>query len=354
MSSQLAEAKLRAFRAGQLFSATIELTYACNWRCVFCFNPRHFDLKGLTAAQWAPVFDDLRSLGALSVTVTGGEPLAHPQFSDILKALRDRYFTVRLYTNGALIDDEIADLLAEQFVSAVEMSLHGATAEIHDAATQRPGSFKALMTAVSRTKSRGLDVLLKTPLTRLNEHQIDAMIDLAESLSVRYQIDEHLSSRDGGDLSPLQYSASPAGLKRVIELGIRLGTRQLQQRPAGGYNCGVGTVSLSIDPEGNVFPCHQWRHRALGNVRETRLLDLWPKNPVRDEALAASRAANELLSRSGDVLANEAFCPALAFEQTGSPLSLYPSFVRNAEIGAEVREELRSTADESSTARASR
>ena len=52
----------RALRAAQPLSALLELTYACNWRCVFCYNPRHHDRQGLDAAEWAAVLDDLRPL----------------------------------------------------------------------------------------------------------------------------------------------------------------------------------------------------------------------------------------------------------------------------------------------------
>jgi len=40
--------KLRALQLAQPLTVQLELTYACNWRCVFCYNPRHFDRARLS------------------------------------------------------------------------------------------------------------------------------------------------------------------------------------------------------------------------------------------------------------------------------------------------------------------
>ena len=47
-----ARLKQVALERAQPLAALLELTYACNWRCVFCYNPRHHDLRGLPSAAW--------------------------------------------------------------------------------------------------------------------------------------------------------------------------------------------------------------------------------------------------------------------------------------------------------------
>ena len=42
-----ARLKQLALERAQPLSASLELSYRCNWRCVFCYNPRHNDLRGL-------------------------------------------------------------------------------------------------------------------------------------------------------------------------------------------------------------------------------------------------------------------------------------------------------------------
>ncbi len=170
--------KQRALALSVPLSAHLELTYACNWRCVFCYNPRHSDRRRLTVDEWRVVLDDLRALGTLTVTLTGGEPLTHPEFFEIAAAVRERALALKVYTNGSLVSDEIAGRLAVLRPLAVELSLHGATAEVHDGTTARPGSFAALLRGIERLRARGLRLLIKTPLTRLNEHQLVQLIAL--------------------------------------------------------------------------------------------------------------------------------------------------------------------------------
>ena len=267
--------KQRALERAVPLSAYLEITYACNWRCVFCYNPRHHDHRRLSMAEWREVLDDLRSLGTLNVTLTGGEPLTHPDWLEIARAVRDRAFTLRLFTNGTLVSEPVADAIASLRPLAVEMSLHGGTAETHDRTTDKPGSHAALFAAIGRLRARSVPCVLKTVLTRLNEAELDLMIARAAEAGVPYRLDPTLSARDDGDRGPLAYTASREALARLYARVAALGQLPGTERQKGGINCGVGRLTLALDPEGNVYPCMQWRHTSLGNVRATRLRDLW-------------------------------------------------------------------------------
>ena len=87
-----ARLKRIAIERAQPLAASLELTYRCNWRCVFCYNPRHHDQRGLSGAEWIGVLDELRALGTLYVSLTGGEPLTHPEFFAIARGVRERAF----------------------------------------------------------------------------------------------------------------------------------------------------------------------------------------------------------------------------------------------------------------------
>jgi MoaA/NifB/PqqE/SkfB family radical SAM enzyme len=327
----------RALRRAQPLSALLELTYACNWRCVFCYNPRHHDRRRLDGAEWRAVVDDLRELGTLNVTLTGGEPLTHPQAFDVMAAARSRAMTFRLFTNGSLVSDEVARRLAELRPVAVELSLHGARAETHDLATATPGSFDALWRGVAALKRHAVPAVLKTPLTRLNEHELEEMISLTEREGVPYNLDGTLTHRDDGDPAPLQFSMTAAGVARYYALLARHDQIPGTHRTPGGANCGLGTTTLAVDPEGNVFPCPQWRKSSLGNVRETRLLDLWKGSAVRLEAAKVARVANDALLAAGGPMARFPFCPAVALERTGDPVHADPLHLAEAEAADRAR-----------------
>ncbi len=92
-----------------------------------------------------------------------------------------------------------------------------------------------------------------------------------------------------------------------------------------------------MDPEGNVFPCLQWRRAPLGNVRETPLPSMWAGSTERLFAASVARSANDTLVSGGGALASFPFCPALALQRTGDPLRPDESHIEQAEAAERVR-----------------
>ena len=332
-----ARLKQVALERAQPLAASLELTYRCNWRCVFCYNPRHHDRRGLSGTEWLAVLDDLRTLGSLYVALTGGEPLTHPDFLAIARGARERAFALRILTNGALVTDALAAEIAALRPLAVELSLHGAAAETHDRATATPGSFDSMRRGLDRLLDRSVAVVLKAPLTRLNEAEMDGMRRIADERGVPLRIDPVLTPRDDGDAGPLSYRASAEAVERMFRALRAQGQLPGEERAAGGTNCGLGRTTIAVDPEGNVFPCLQWRRAPLGNVRVTPLREMWGTAPERLEAASVARAANDRMVEAGGALASFPFCPALALQSTGDPLRPDDGHREQAEIAERVR-----------------
>jgi MoaA/NifB/PqqE/SkfB family radical SAM enzyme len=332
--------KQEALRRAQPLAAYLELTYRCNWRCVFCYNPRHSDHDPLSLAEWLVVLDDLRRLGALTVTLTGGEPLAHPQFLELARAARARAFAIRIFTNAALVDDALAAEIAALYPQTVEVSIHGASAAIHDRATGRSGSFDAMWRGVELLRGHGLRVFLKSPLTSLNEHELEEMVALVTGRGLPFHVDPSLTPRDDGDLAPLAFAPSREAVARLMRLQGVSHSLTPVRREAGAVNCGLGRLTVAIDPEGNVFPCIQWRQRSMGNVRATPLREMWAASPVRGEAAQVALDANAAMIAAGGALAEFPFCPALAFRRGGDALAADGVTLQQANMAAELRREL--------------
>ncbi len=326
--------KRRALSRAQPLNAALELTHRCNWRCAFCYLDDHEGRDELTAREWCEVVDDLRSLGTLTVTLTGGEPLAHPGFQGLASYVRKRALALRVFTNAALVDEGRAKALAALDPLSVEVSLHGAEAATHDRATGVPGSFDAMLRGLRLLREHGLRLVLKSPLTRLNENELDGLLSLAARLDVPLRIDPRLTPRDDGDRGPLDYRASRTGRERLSCLQAKQGCVPEVRRESGGANCGSGTLTVAIGPTGDVYPCLQWKAMRLGNVRRTRLAHLWPSSPVRQHVAALVRGANDMLLARGAPFASAPFCPGLA-AQAGDPLALGPEDVEQARLFAE-------------------
>jgi MoaA/NifB/PqqE/SkfB family radical SAM enzyme len=299
----------------------IELTHRCNWRCVFCYNSKSPPAAELSPEEWGQVLDDLRRLGTLSVTLTGGDPLLYPGFLSVAAAVRQRRFALRIFTNGSLIDPSMGEAIAALLPLSVAISLHGACAPTHDRVTGRPGSFDAMLRGVEELRRRGVRLVLRTPLSRLNEREIDGMVALAAKLGVAYRMDPRLTPRDDGDRTPLSYGATAAGVRRMCELLAAEGRVPAVDRQPGGTNCGVGRLTLAVDPTGNVYPCLAWKQACLGNVRSRRLAELWMASAEREGPAEIARVAHETIRLLPGMASKVAFCPALAQQVSGDPFA---------------------------------
>jgi MoaA/NifB/PqqE/SkfB family radical SAM enzyme len=328
----------RTWRENILFSALVELTYRCNLNCYFCYNDARLRGAPLSTEQYFRFFEDLRDLGTLNLTLSGGEPMAHPEFFTLGKKARELGFVVRVKTNGHALRGKLVQRMREEvdpFI--VEISLHGATAETHDRQTRVPGSFARLMSNLGEAQALGLRIKLNGALTAWNEREIDAMFALADELGVPLQVDPQVTGRDNGDLEPLQISPSREGVTRLFELQRRRsaaydGNLQSPTGDAaadapetasaiGAKHCGAGSSNIIVDPYGNVYPCVQWR-RLVGNLHQQSIAALWNHSGELAEVRRIAVEVKEAVDRHKTP--GFAFCPGSAEHETGSPTRLYP------------------------------
>ena len=271
----------RSWNDNRLMSVLLELTYACNLDCTFCYNDASLDGKPLSLHQYRELLDDLASLGVLNLSLSGGEPLAHPQFFDIATHARSLGFVIRLKTNGHAMRATMARRVREEVDPfLVEVSIHGATAATHDRQTRVAGSFERLQANIAAMKAVGLRVRANSVLTRWNEHEVSDMLALCDRMGVACQIDAEVKPRDDGDQSPLRIEATPEGqasyrralvghAKRDAQVTEIPSAADARQETMNGTDkhCGAGSNTIAIDPFGAVLPCVQWRV-AAGNLHE--------------------------------------------------------------------------------------
>jgi MoaA/NifB/PqqE/SkfB family radical SAM enzyme len=334
----------RTWRENLLFSVLLELTYRCNLDCFFCYNDLALAGRALGRERYLSLLAELSDLGVLHLVLSGGEPLAHPDFFAVGARARALGFAVRVKSNGHALRGELARRLRDEIDPfLVEVSLHGATASTHDRQTRVAGSFVRLLDNLAELAALGLQVKLNATLTAWNEAESGAMFDLADRLGLPLQFDPEVTPRDDGDASPLGIRASRQGLARLFTLQRERAERaraagrtpapevaregdQLTA-PAGAgsgtrKHCGAGSSSLTVDPYGNVYPCVQWRV-PLGNLHDRSLAEIWTGSPALAEVRRGTEralAAVEALGPSGRLAA---FCPGEAARETGRPEGLY-------------------------------
>ena len=355
----------KTWRENRLFSVLVELTYRCNLDCFFCYNDLGLRGEPLRREQWAAFFEDLARLGVLHLTLSGGEPLAHPDFFALGARARQLGFVVRVKSNGHALRGELARRLREEvdpFI--VEVSLHGATAATHDRQTRVPGSFDRLLANLRELAALGQRVQVNSTLTAWNEGEIAGMFALAASLGLPLRVDPEVTPRDDGDRGPLAVAPTREGVRRLFRLleeqaaapaaadsdrpAVRV-AREGDDAPAMAgapadqpvtKHCGAGSAGVAVDPFGNVYPCVQWR-RPVGNLHRQTIAEIWQGAAGLREVRELTTAAKRMVDAYGDAGPLLNFCPGSAALRNGDPLQVDPASIERMELAREVRDEAR-------------
>ena len=346
-----------------LFSVLVELTYRCNLNCFFCYNDLELEGRPLTKEQYFQLFEDLAEMQVFNLVLSGGEPLAHPDFFELGAKARELGFVVRIKSNGHALHGKLAQRIQQEvdpFV--IEVSLHGAQAETHDRQTRVPGSFDQLITNLKVMRELGLRVKINSTMTAWNEAEAEGMMHLAGTLGIPIHIDPVVTPRDDGDTSPLSIAPSPEGVRRLLSVQRDLMRRAAAEADAAGAeptpapltigrqadeimpvqdnrkHCGAGSGGVAIDPFGNVHPCVAWRH-SVGNLHQQSIREIWDSSPRLRHIRDLNEEVKTSLADQGEWAQGLNFCPGSAVQETGSPLGIYDSARQRADAAASLKDE---------------
>ncbi|MCA9574694.1 MAG: radical SAM protein [Polyangiales bacterium] len=330
----------RAWTTHRLTSVLFELTYACNLDCEFCYNDLGLAGSPLTLAEYHAALAELADMGVLNLTFSGGEPLAHKDFFAIAGRARELGFVTRIKSNGHALRGTVARRLREEVDPyIVEVSLHGASAEVHDRQTRVPGSFDRLLANLAELRGLGIRLKVNSTLTRYNEHELPDMFRICDELGAQLQVDPEVKPRDDGDRTPVDLTASDAGRQRLKDLQLR---RSVKEDPteeaarqalraaaetrresvkASDKHCAAGSAHVAIDPMGGILPCVQWRV-TVGNVRDG-IERVFGRSGALDGVRETTRAVKRMVDEHGAAGQLMNFCPGAAHTYSGDPLALY-------------------------------
>lgn len=108
----------------------IEITNACNLKCIMCYRKAMKDKEGFMSFElYKKIINQGGMYGLPSVNLSWrGEPLLHPRFFDMVKYAKEHgIIDVRVNTNGTLLDDDKIEKLIESRIDRVIFSFDGST-----------------------------------------------------------------------------------------------------------------------------------------------------------------------------------------------------------------------------------
>jgi len=320
MSGLMAEIGAKALKLGIPLGVQLDLTYRCNERCVHCYLD-HDDHGEMSTAEIRGLLDQLAAAGVFFLILSGGEIFLRKDLFEIVEYARKLTFSVKLKTNAVMIRKARAKRIAALGVESVQISLYSHRAEVHDAITKLPGSFRRTIEAARLLKANGVRVNFANVLMKHNVDDYPQVQALAAELGIGYNVDPTITPMMDGDRSILDLNITPGELEQVVHESTLVGNAEEFCAPPSGplaeadaldsLPCSAGHTACYISPYGDVYPCVQFPLPS-GNVRETGFLDIWQHSPQLKEVRAITMA--ELQGCSSCAHGSSCSrCPGLAY-----------------------------------------
>lgn len=309
----------------------IDLTSACTERCVHCYIPEYknvfldFDLVRKALKEY-------KALGGLTVHLSGGECMMHPDFDKILRLCKDENINIIILSNLTLCDDKRIEILKEIDPQFINVSLYSMDPAVHDSITTVPGSWKKTMDAILKCNENGVHIRLAAPALKENKESFPALAEFARSHSMHLIPDTDIFPRCNQDDSNMEHALSPAELEKLLA-----DNRQIFYKEYPGKNplpeakvCDIGVARICLDSQGNYYPCDGTHGIVLGNVRDHTLAEVW--NGEKMNALRALKNQDFTECADCDKRRFCKVCPAHNFNATGDILKHSPVKCAWAEI----------------------
>ena len=158
------------------------ITGKCNLNCLHCFNAKdNAPLNTeLSYEDILNILDQARDIGVHAFTLTGGEPLVHRRFLDIVREIYKRdMFIFELNTNGLLLTQHMLDVFKELGCHPlIKISFDGVG--YHNWIRQHPKAEEMTLKAIELCIKNGFRVKAQVQVNRKN---VDVMMDTAKLLN---------------------------------------------------------------------------------------------------------------------------------------------------------------------------
>lgn len=269
----------------------VELTEACNLKCKFCYNsqkPRYNER----------IFEMLESLakqGVMQVNLTGGEPLAHPRFFEILEKACSLFPNVVILSNGSLMTEEALEKIHSYDVTSVNISIHGDEAS-HEELTQVKGCYQKSINAIKYyLEKKKILVASNFVLNGSNFHMLEPTINTMNEIGLEFMTitrfipvgigsgarDLILSEEQLVEAFRIVHKHNTSGKKPHIEFAEATPFCALPEELRALANCcSYGYDRFYVDVTGELMVCGLSRIKLGGNVLEESINDIKKKSPV--------------------------------------------------------------------------
>ena len=319
-------------------SGAFELLPICNMNCKMCYvrmDPEEMKRKGklLSVDQWIEIGKQARDAGMLYLLLTGGEPLLYKEFERLYFELCEMGIILVLNTNGTLINEYFADVLAKNRPRKVNISLYGGSDETYDRLCCNPNGFTQVIKGIHLLQKRGIPVKLNCSVTPYNYDDVHIIQDVANQLNVPLQFANYmfpplklrnkkveqidrLSPRKAAEvfIETLLYKKSNEEALEIIKERL-MRYEKLAKNPLpyheSGFTCYATKNNFWVNWKGEMTACGML-NKPMKNILKSNFLEAWNSIGQEGDRLKIREECNNCIKRSICQ-----FCTASVFAETG-------------------------------------
>ena len=209
--TSLLEARLQSAYAAEskLLSLHMDLLYSCDLDCCHCY----LDDKRTETLSTPKILETLREareLGALKLTLSGGELFLRKDLIPILEHARGLGFYLKLKTHGGLLTEELADAMKAFAVNRIDISVYSIQEDVHDFITRRKGSLQRTMEGIERLITREIPVRVNCSVMNINLSDYKELYRYFHGLGLDVSIDGSIRGTNNGGIETYALGLSVA------------------------------------------------------------------------------------------------------------------------------------------------
>lgn len=271
-----------------LLSLELELSRACNLRCVYCYASSGKPLPDeLTLSEIFSVIDQAVSLGARKIVVLGGgEPLLYPEIFTVIDYIRAAGAQVDLFTNATLIDSRKAKALFERKIS-ISMKLNSRKPAIQDYLAGKDGTFSAIEKGLKNLLAAGYPdeehtLGIETIICKQNYDEIPDLWRWARMQDIIPYIE--VMTSQGRATCNGNLEVKPEKIKILFDTlaamdAEEFGCNWTPIPPLAASHCARHEYSCTVTATGEIHPC-PGVNLAAGNIRQQPLAEILSQSAI--------------------------------------------------------------------------
>ena len=264
--------------------AEIDVTTRCNFSCKWCYMSCASNKEGIDIKRddYRSIINTLKNSGIIQITISGGEPLMHPDIIEFVSIASKKGMIVHINSNGWYLNREMAGSLKKAGLSQIQMNIDSLDTDKHESIRGKNKSFEHVLRAFTNAKLFEITSVVETVLTKENIGEIKDIMTFSRGFGInRVRVWDMLpvgSGKNQKHIVPDNYNDI---LDDLTKHAINLGARNIisyepgfprKEYPVPVYHLpcparlGAGLV---VKPDGDVKYCCT-QEEILYNVLEHR------------------------------------------------------------------------------------